>query len=252
MATFDFNTIPVDVPLNVENIERIAARAGELANAYKRRIENIQQQVASARDRFSREADEVVADTDPENRAVAKQFAKQQLASKIAKFRINIEKSSRPQREELLLPFGKLAADAEFLLSLNQSPAQMLGRVALGEARRTQYQLQLEGAGPIELQTAAVTAIATNDLALAAAIVTVVDRKKRDQRPFVVNDFAQKIWGKQYAEVNTKLNGVILAYKSALAADREFVRGKADPLTNLSLTLARRSIDEASGSEAEA
>jgi len=36
---------------------------------------------------------------------------------------------------------------------------------------------------------------------------------------------------------------VIHAYKSALAADREFARGRADPLTNLSLALGQRSIE---------
>lgn len=251
MATVDFKQVPTDVPLTVENIDRIAARAAELATAYKGRIEKIQQQVTDARERFSREADEVVADTDPANRPVAKQFAKQQLASKIAKFRINIGESSRRLREELLQPFAKLAADAEFLLTLCRTPAQMLGRVALGDTRRTQYQLQLEGAGPVELETAAVTAIATNDLPLAAAIVTVVDRKKRDQRPFPVSSFAERVWGEQHAEVTAKLNGVLLAYKTAVAADREFVRGKADPITNLSLQLAQRSIDEAAGSGGE-
>ena len=88
--------------------------------------------MADARDRFSREAEEVVRETGPANRPVARQFAKQQEASRIAKFRLTIAESSRAQREELLRPFAKLAADAEFLLSLNQSPAQALGRIALG------------------------------------------------------------------------------------------------------------------------
>ena len=42
-----------------------------------------------------------------------------------------------------------------------------------------------------------------------------------------------------------KLEGVQLAYKSAVAADREFVRGKADGITNLSLALSRQAIAEA-------
>ena len=252
MAAFDFNTVPTDIPLNVENIERIASRAGELATAYKRRIDGIQQQVIDARERFDQEARQIIADTDPENRDVAKQFAKQQAERNFSRFRKNIEESSRSQREELLGPLSKVASEAEFLLSLNKSPAQMLGRVALGDTKRTQYQLQLEGAGPIELQTAAVTAIATNDLPLAAAVVTVVDRKRRDQRPFAVSDFAERVWGEQYRQVSTKLNNAILAYKSAATADREFSRGKADPIANLSLTLAKRSIDSAGGHEAEA
>lgn len=252
MATIDFKKVPADVPLTVENIDRLATRATELATAFQGRISKIQQQVAEARDRFSREAEEVVRETEPANRTVARQFAKQQEASRLAKFRINIEQSSRAQREELLRPFAKLAADAEFLLTLYGSPSQALGRVALGDAKRTNYQVQLEGAGPVELETAAVTAIATNDLPLAAAIVTVVDRRPRDRRPFSVADFAERVWGVQHAEVTAKLKGVIHAYKTAMAADREFARGKADPITNLSLALAEKAIAEAAGGESEA
>ena len=252
MAAINFKTVPTDVPLTADNIDRLAARAAELAAAYKVRIEKIQQQVSEARERFSREADDVVREADPASRAVARQFAKQQEASRIAKFRINIAQASRAQREELLRPFAKLAADAEFLLSLNQSPAQALGRVALGDTKRLNYQLTLEGAGPVELETAAVTAIATNDLPLAAAIVTVVDRRPRDRRPFAVGEFAERVFGTQHAEIVAKLKGVILAYKTALAADAEFVRGKADPIANLSLALAEKAIAEAAGDDGEA
>jgi len=249
MAAINFKTVPTDVPLTAENIDRLAARAAELTAAYKARIEKIQQQVSEARERFSREADDVVSESDPANRTVARQFAKQQEASRIAKFRINIAQASRAQREELLRPFAKLAADAEFLLSLNQSPAQALGRIALGETKRLNYQLTLEGAGPVELETAAVTAIATSDLPMAAAIVTVLDRRPRDRRPFSVAEFAERVFGAQHADITAKLKGVVLAYKSALNADREFVRGKADPIANLSLALAEKAIAEAAGNE---
>lgn len=45
------------------------------------------------------------------------------------------------------------------------------------------------------------------------------------------------------------LDGIQLAYKTALAADREFTRGRADPLMNLSNTLARNAVAEAQGAE---
>ena len=247
MAAIDFKTIPTDVPLTVENIGQLSSRAAELATAFAARIGSIQQQVADARDRYSREADEIVRETDPASRAVAKQFAKKQLASRIVKFRANIVEASRSQREELLRPLAKVAADAAFLLTLCQSPAQMLGRVALGDARRTQYQIQLEGAGPVEMETAAVTAIATGDMPLAAAIATVVDRRPSARRPFSVTAFAEKVWGAQHAEVMGKLKGVLLAERTARAANDEFVRGRADTILNLSNQLAARAIAEAAG-----
>lgn len=246
----NFKTVPTDVPLSAENVDRIAARAAELATAFKTRIDKLQATFAEARDRYSREADTIVAEAGPEHRATAKQFAKQQEASKIAKYRITLAESSRPQREEVLRPLAKLAADAEFLLTLNQSPAQALCRVALGDPRRTHYLQQLETAGDVELTTAAVTAIATNDLPLAAAVATICDRRPSSRRPFAVGEFAERVWGRQHAEVVTKLKGAILAHKTSVAADAEFVRGKGDSLTNLSLQLAQRAIDQATGTEA--
>ena len=252
MPNVNFKTIPSDVPFTVENIDRLASRAAELAAAFGARIANIQRQVADARERFSREADEIVRETEPASRPVAKQFAKTQLASRIAKFRDNIVPASKASREELLAPLAKVAADAAFLLTLCQSPAQMLGRVALGDARRTQYPTQLEGAGPVELETAAITAIATGDMPLAAAVATVVDRRPSDRRPFSVAAFAERVWGAQHAEVTAKLKGVLLAERTARAANDQFVRGKADPIANLSNQLAARAIAEASGEEDEA
>ncbi|MBD3805352.1 MAG: hypothetical protein IE919_19275, partial [Thioclava sp.] len=125
----------------------------------------------------------------------------------------------------------------------------MLGRVGLGDPKRTQYQLQLEGAGPVEMETAARTAIMTGDLVLGAAIATVIDRRPKDRRPFAVQAFAERVVGEVWKRMTAKLEGVQLAYKSALAADREFVRGKADGITNLSLALSRQAIDEAAGDD---
>ena len=45
--------------------------------------------------------------------------------------------------------------------------------------------------------------------------------------------------------MTAKLKGAILAERTARAANDEFVRGKADPLVNLSNQLAARAIAEA-------
>ncbi|RMH92996.1 hypothetical protein EBB59_07170 [Lysobacter pythonis] len=121
-------------------------------------------------------------------------------------------------------------------------------RVGVGDARRRQYQTQLEGAGPVELETAAIIAIATGDVPLAAAVTTVVDRRPSDRR----RRRLPRGCGAQHAEVTAKLKGVLLAERTARAANDQFVRGKADPIANLSNQLAARAIAEASGEEDEA
>lgn len=80
---------------------------------------------------------------------------------------------------------------------------------------------------------------------LAAAVAAVIDRRPRDRRPFVVADLAGRVIGPPWERMNRKLEGVKLAYNTAVAADREFVRGRSDSLTNLSLALSRRSIHDA-------
>ena len=108
---------------------------------------------------------------------------------------------------------------------------------------------QLEGAGPVEMETAARQAIMTGDLVLSSAIATVVDRRPKDRRPFAVKAFVDRVIGPVWERVNMKLEGVQLSFKSALAADREFVRGQADPLMNLSVALSQKAMAEAEGEE---
>ncbi|WP_447734788.1 hypothetical protein [Rhodanobacter soli] len=249
MATVNFNEIPVGVTLSVENIERLTNRTREVSIAFAARLEKIQVTFNDARNQYGREAKELVSSSDPDSRAVAKQFAKKQEASRIVKMRTSLVESTRREREELLNILAKYANEAEFLSTLHQSPTQILGRVGLGDTKRTQYQMQLEGAGPVELETAARTAITTHDLLLAAAIVTVIDRRPADRRPFAANDFATRIFGAEFEKVSTQLAGIQLAYKTAIAANNEFVRGRADPMSNLSNALAARAIAEASGED---
>lgn len=245
MATINFNDVPVDANLSVDHINFLAAQSTEVATAFAGKIASLQNNVDDARQRYGRDAEELVSGSDSSSRAVAKKFARQQLAQRIMKFHRTIVASSEVDREPLLSVLAGYAKEAAFLETLCASPTQILGRVGLGDAKRTQYQTQLDGAGPVELETAALTAVATNDLVLAAAIVTVLDRRPVDRRPFSANDLAARLFGAEYKKVSTQLAGIQIALKTAIAVNREFVRGKADPLTNLSNQLAARAIAEA-------
>ena len=245
MPTIDFNTVPSGVTLNEERAQQLSDRATETAAAFSRKIEKLQGTVAEARDSYSREADSIIASAASEDRATARAFAKKSAANKAANLHRQIIASSESDRAAMLKGLKALADEAAAVAAVFTSPATMLGRVALGDPKRTQYQLQLEGAGPVEMETAARTAVMTGDLVLGAAIATVIDRRPKDRRPFAVQAFAERLIGEVWKRMTAKLEGVQLAYKSAVAADREFVRGKADGITNLSLALSRQAIDEA-------
>ena len=249
MATIDFNTVPSGVTLNEERAQYLSDRAAETATAFSRKVEKLQNTVTEARDNYTREADELIASASPEDRATARAFAKKNAANKAANIHRQLIASSEAERAAMLKGLQAYADEAAAIQAVYTSPATMLGRVALGDPKRTQYQLQLEGAGPVEMETAARTAIMTGDLVLGAAIATVIDRRPKDRRPFAVQAFAERVVGEVWKRITAKLEGVQLAYKSALAADREFVRGKADGITNLSLALSRQAIDEAAGDD---
>ncbi|MEX6504695.1 hypothetical protein [Pseudomonas zhanjiangensis] len=244
MATIDFNTVPRVELLNEERAQYLSDRAAETATAFSRKIEKLQATALEARDKYSREADDIIASAASEDRAAARAFAKKAAANKAANIHRNLIASSEADRAAMLKGLQDYAAEAAAIACVYASPATMLGRVALGDPKRTHLMQQLEGAGPVELETAARTAIMTGDLVLGAAIATVIDRRPRDRRPFCVQAFAERLLGEIWKRMTDKLEGVQLAYKSAVAADREFVRGKADGITNLSLALSRQAITE--------
>ena len=245
MATIDFSTVPSGVTLNEERAQYLSDRAAETATAFSRKVEKLQNTVMDARNNYTREAEEFITSASPEDRATARAFAKRNAANKAANIHRQLIASSEAERAAMLKGLQAYAAEAAAIQAVYTSPATMLGRVGLGDPKRTQYQLQLEGAGPVEMETAARTAIMTGDLVLGAAIATVIDRRPKDRRPFAVQAFAERVVGEVWKRMTAKLEGVQLAYKSAVAADREFVRGKADGITNLSLALSRQAIAEA-------
>ncbi|WP_121358281.1 hypothetical protein [Pseudomonas aeruginosa] len=248
MATIDFNTVPKGVTLNEERAQYLSDRAAETATAFSRKIEKLQNTVMDARNNYTREAEEFITSASPEDRATARAFAKKNAANKAANIHRQLIASSEAERAAILKGLQAYADEAAAIQAVYTSPATMLGRVGLGDPKRTQYQLQLEGAGPVEMETAARTAIMTGDLVLGAAIATVIDRRPKDRRPFAVQAFAERVVGEVWKRMTAKLEGVQLAYKSAVAADREFVRGKADGITNLSLALSQQAITEAEAS----
>ena len=220
MATIDFNTVPAGVTLNEERAQYLSDRATETAIAFSRKIEKLQATVLEARNNYSREAGDLIAAASTEDRNIARSLAKKAAANKAVNIHRQLIASSEADRAAMLKGLKAYADEAAAIAAVYTSAATMLGRVALGDPKRTQYQLQLEGAGPVEMETAARTAIMTGDLVLGAAIATVIDRRPKDRRPFAVQAFADRMVGEVWKRMTAKLEGVQLAYKSAVAADR--------------------------------
>lgn len=257
--TVDFAAIPSGVILTDDRVRYLAERSAETMAAFLRLIDKLQATFAEARDNYSREADQFVRDNFgtgagttrderealAQERSAAERVAKVQAANRVSAVKKNLLANSEGNRREMLDQLARFAAEAEQIASVTATPVMLLGRTGLADPRRVAIQSTLEGAGPLELETAARTAILLGDVVMAAAVATVVDRRPRDRRPFMVQPFAERIVGAVWAELDAKLKAVALALRRAQAAEREFIRGKADPLTSVSLALAQREVNAA-------
>ena len=239
MATIDFSTVPSGVAISVPRVNELNANAIRLGDAFAARLQALMATFNEAKTRFSEEADKFVASTQGESRAAALQLTKQRLAQQVANLRRDLITSSANDRAHLLRQLQAVADEAAAIGAVLSSPAAMLGRMAAGEARKSELIAQLRGAGTVEMEGMARMAIMLNDVVLAAAVLLVVDRQPRDRRAFPPSEFAQRVMGKEFDAIDDQLKAVALALRSAIAANREFERGAPDPLTNISLAIAR-------------
>lgn len=239
MPQVSFRNIPSGISLSESNVNALAASASETAQAFARRIEAFQRVAGEARDNYSREADGIVSEADPGDRQAAERFAKQRAASKIQAHKRALLDNTRAERKELLAKLGRLAAEA--IRSVNVTPVMMLGRIGLADARRTNLQLQLEGAGPMELIAAARASILLGDPVMAAAVATIADRRPRDRRPFPLGEFAARVIADQWRALEARLAAVDLARQEAETANAEFERGP-DPVKSIAVALARQAV----------
>lgn len=107
-------------------------------------------------------------------------FARRKADSQVA----DVRKAAKERADAL----KKDLAGARELLALSKdalsNPFAVLDAQTLGDARRATYMANLNGAGPLALKHAAEQAAATNDAALAAAVISVLERMPTAERPF--------------------------------------------------------------------
>jgi len=242
--SIDFNSIPSNVSVTPERINQLNAQAMQTSAAFSARIEAMNKTYAEAQARYASEGNALVDSTTGTDRNVAKQLVKRRLANQVLAMRRSLIESSAADRAAMLKNLKGLADEADAISSVCESPTMMLGRVALGENRKSQLIEQLTGAGSIECEAAARMAVLTTDIVLASAVMIVVDRKSRDRRPFPIADLAERMIGSLFKDVDKKLKAVQLAYRDALSADQEFTRGGPNPTARIASYLAHRALTE--------
>ena len=134
----------------------------------------------------------------------------------------------------------ELVASAESLATTAQlwaSPVVVLARAGLGSDERTNFIRQIEGAGPVELTNMAVHAAATGNKVLGAAILSIIDRMPRKDRPFSAADLAEKLVGVETKAVQDAIAAVRNAAQRAIMRNREFEQRRVNPIDRVKMAL---------------
>ena len=124
------------------------------------------------------------------------------------------------------------------------SPVTVLSRAGLGSVERTNFMHQIEGAGPVELRNMAVHAAATGNKVLGAALVSILDRMPRKDRPFNALELAEKLVGPETKAVQDAITAIRNAAQRAIVRNREFEQRRVNPIDKVKLALRDRNQKE--------
>lgn len=165
----------------------------------------------------------------------------QSAARKVAtKARTEVAANSEDARWAYIREVNAAAEATSLTATLFASPQAVLARAGLGAPERTHYQTQLTGAGSVEVKNMAALALATGNKVLGAAIMAVVDRMPRRDRPLSTAELAERLVGEETRAVQGAITRIKLAAQAALNTNREFEAGRRDPLARVRLALDRK------------
>lgn len=165
----------------------------------------------------------------------------EEAAAKLAaKARAEVVTNSEDARWGYIKEVNAAAESVALTAALFASPQAVLARAGLGTPERTHFQTQLDGSGIVEIKNMAVLAVATNNKVLGAAIMSVVDRMPRRERPLSTAELADRLVGEETRQVQDAITKIKLAAQSAINLNREFTAGKVRPLDRIKLALNKK------------
>lgn len=165
----------------------------------------------------------------------------QSAARKVAaKARAEVVTNSEDARWGYIREVNAAAESVALTAALFASPQAVLARAGLGTPERTHYQTQLEGSGIVQIKNMAALAVATNNKVLGAAIMAVLDRMPRRERPIYTAELAERLVGEETRQVQDAITRIKLAAQSAININREFTAGKVRPLDRVKLALNKK------------
>lgn len=213
----------------IELSEYASRRAEKLGTV----IEDLEKGIAAKADAAARSA--AAAGFPP----VDQDTARKKVASKA---RGELAQSSSDTRWGYIEEVSAAGSATDLTATLFATPLAVLARSGLGTPERTNYQVQLKGAGNVELRNMAAFAVATENRALGAAVVSVVERMPRRERPLNPADLADRLVGEETRRVQNAIAKIKLAAATARNLNTEFETGKRDGLGRMKLALQNREV----------
>lgn len=159
------------------------------------------------------------------------------VAKSVAKARAEVTANSSEARWTALRELDAAAASLETTAQLYANPVAVLARAGIGSVERTNFLTQLQGAGPVELRQMALFAASTGNVVMGAAIVSIIDRVPRKDRPFSAADLAERLVGEETRKVQAAIAAVRHAAQAAIVRNRAWEAGRASGLDRLKLAL---------------
>ena len=166
-------------------------------------------------------------------------FAQSETVAAVRQIKDNSVKELDKLLKDAGAPHAQLVSQRDFY----SSPAKVLSRAALGDPKRTEYINQLAYAGPAELGHMAQVAVATQNVPLAAAVLSLLDRMPSKDRPFGPVELASAMKLDDYLKVQEYIKLGDARLQGILVAIRTWNQGKANPLNTVQLALREQQID---------
>lgn len=238
---------PAPIPLNEIPIVPIAQIGGKLLNGGE--LVNLVEYASRRADKFAATIATLEAGIAARAAEAAESLpkadfpreAQKQAAAKMgAKARAEVTQASDAARWETLKELNAAAESLALTASLYASPVVVLSRQGLGSPERSAYQMQVASAGPTELANLATFAIATQNRALGAALLSALDAMPARSRPFSAQELADKLCGDETRAILASVEAVRTANQRAINANRAFVRGRTDPLAAVTMALRKK------------
>lgn len=154
-----------------------------------------------------------------------------------------IRENSKAELERMFKEAGTAYNELTAQKLYYDSPVKVLSRHALGDARRTDYTLQLEHAGSAEIASIGQFAVGTGNVALAAAVLSQLDAMPTNERPFSAPQLALAVTT-DFAKVNEYIKIAETRFQGVVLAIRAWTADKANPINTVSLALREREIDQ--------